>query len=42
MSIILPVSQNQEIVPLDEFERRYIIEVLKSGGLVRYTPFYAV
>ena len=30
MSIILPVSQNQEIVPLDEFERRYIIEVLKS------------
>ncbi len=30
MSIILPASQGQEIVPLDEFERRYIIEVLKA------------
>ena len=30
MSIILPASQGQEIIPLDEFERRYIIEVLKA------------
>ena len=30
MSIILPASQGQEIVPLDEFERRYILEVLKA------------
>lgn len=30
MSIILPASQGQEIVPLDEFERRYILEVLRA------------
>ena len=30
MSIILPTSQGEKIIPLDEFERRYIIEVLKA------------
>ena len=32
MSIILPTSQAQEIVSLDEFERRYILEVLKAAN----------
>ena len=26
----LPISQDREIVPLEEFERRYIIEVLRD------------
>ena len=30
MSIMSPASQNRGIVPLEEFERRYILEVLKA------------